>query len=76
MSRESDDNDDEEIDRLKAMAARLRAEASSLEADRAQELADAAERVFSKFDADGDGEVSVDELKEGLEKKLKVSEER
>ena len=56
---------DDEIERLKSMAAKLRAEASSLEAERAAELADAAERAFAKFDTNKDGEISLAELKDG-----------
>lgn len=35
-------------------------------------MADAAQRAFEKFDLNNDGEISVDELKLGLEKELKV----
>ena len=42
------------------------------QAEKAQELADAAERAFQKFDTNRDGSVSVTELKAGLEKVLKV----
>jgi len=71
------DNDDStdgssEVDRLRSMAAKLRAEAASLEANKAQEVADATERAFRKFDIDDDGEISFDELKKGLEKILKA----
>ena len=63
---------DDEIERLKSMAQKLRAEAAALEADRAQELAAAAESVFRKFDTNQDGEISLEELKTGLEKALKI----
>jgi hypothetical protein len=66
------EDNDSEIDRLKTMAANLRAEAAALEAGRAQELADAAERAFRKFDTDQDGEISLAELKAGLEKSFKT----
>lgn len=56
---------DDEIERLKSMAAKLRAEVSSLEAERAAELADAAERAFAQFDTNKDGEISLAELKDG-----------
>uniref|UniRef100_A0A6U0Q2Q4 EF-hand domain-containing protein n=1 Tax=Eucampia antarctica TaxID=49252 RepID=A0A6U0Q2Q4_9STRA len=66
------DDKDSEIERLRSMAAQLRAEASSLEAEKAQQLADVAERAFRKFDIDQDGMVSLSELKSGLEKVLKT----
>jgi len=67
-----DDAQDNEIERLKRQAAKLRAEAASLEADKAKQLAEAAEKAFNKFDVNSDGEVSLSELKMGLEKELKV----
>ena len=67
-----DDAQDNEIERLKRQAAKLRAEAASLEADKAKQLAEAAEKAFNKFDVNSDGEVSLSELKLGLEKELKV----
>lgn len=63
---------DDEIERLKSMAAKLRADAAKLEAEKAQQLADAAEKAFNKFDTNQDGEISVQELKAGLEKELKI----
>ena len=69
-SSESEDNDNE-IDRLQSMAAKLRAEAASLEAEQAQAMADAAERAFRKFDTNQDGQITVEELKVGLEKAFK-----
>jgi len=73
-----DDAQDNEIERLKRQAAKLRAEAASLEADKAKQLAEAAEKAFNKFDVNSDGEVSLSELKMGLEKELKteISEKR
>ena len=67
-----DDAQDNEIERLKRQAAKLRAEAASLEADKAKQLALAAEKAFNRFDVNSDGEVSLNELKLGLEKELKV----
>ena len=69
---EEDDAQDNEIARLQKMAAKLRAEAASLEADKAKQLAEAAEKAFNRFDINSDGEVSLSELKLGLEKELKV----
>ena len=69
---EDDDAQDNEILRLKKMAAKLRAEAASLEAAKASQLAEAAEKAFRKFDLNSDGEINVSELKAGLEKELKV----
>jgi len=63
---------DDEIQRLKSMAAKLRADAAILEAEKAQQLADAAEKVFRKFDTNQDGQITEDELKAGLEKALKM----
>jgi hypothetical protein len=65
-------DEDDEIERLRSMAAKLRADASALEAEKAQKLADAAEKAFRSFDTNKDGEISVEELKAGLEKTLKV----
>ena len=69
---QDDDAQDNEIERLKRQAAKLRAEAASLEADKAKQLAVAAEKAFNRFDINSDGEVSLSELKLGLEKELKV----
>lgn len=54
------------------MAAKLRADAARLEAEKAQQLADAAEKAFRKFDTNQDGEITLEELKAGLEKALKM----
>jgi hypothetical protein len=72
LSTPNEQDPDEEILRLRSLASKLRAEASALEAEKAQQMADAAQRAFEKFDLNNDGEVSVDELKLGLEKELKV----
>jgi Ca2+-binding EF-hand superfamily protein len=66
------EDSDSEIEKLRTMAAKLRAEAASMEAVKAQELADAAERAFRKFDTNQDGIVTLTELKAGLEKSLKM----
>jgi hypothetical protein len=63
---------DDEVNRLKSMAQKLRAEAAALEAARAQELAISAESAFRKFDTNQDGEIGLEELKAGLEKALKM----
>ena len=67
----ADDREDE-IERLKRMAAQLRAEAASLESEQRTAMAQAAERAFEKFDTNNDGEISVQELKAGLEKAFKT----
>lgn len=73
-----EDGAENEVERLRAMAARLRAEAAALEAQKAQQVADATERAFKKFDTNQDGMVTFEELKSGLEKVLKteLKEER
>ena len=68
----SDEEQDNEIERLKAMAAKLRAEAAELEAEKVNEMATAAEKAFNKFDLNNDGQISTTELKAGLEKALKM----
>lgn len=66
------EDNEEEIERLRSMAAKLRAEAAQLEAQQSQAVADAAERAFRKFDTNQDGQVSLAELKAGLEKAFKM----
>ena len=61
-----------EVERLKSMAAKLRAEASALEAQQKEERANETERAFRKFDTNQDGQISFLELKKGLEKYLKT----
>lgn len=67
----ADSETDDEIERLQSMAAKLRAEAAALEAEQSKAVAEAAERAFKKFDLNQDGNVSVQELKKGLEKEFK-----
>lgn len=64
--------EDDEIERLKSMAQKLRAEAAALEAERAKESAKVVEAAFRKFDTNSDGEITFEELKSGLEKALKM----
>jgi len=68
---DSEDKDDE-IERLRSMAAKLRAEAANLEYEQQQAVAVAAEKAFNKFDTNKDGEISLAELKAGLEKEFKT----
>lgn len=63
---------DNQVDRLRTMAAQLRNETSMLEANLAKEKAQAAEKAFRKFDIDQDGKISLLELRAGLEKALKL----
>jgi hypothetical protein len=71
MVSDSDNAKDDEIGKIRSMAAKLRAEAAGLESDQAQAMAAAAERAFQKFDTNGDGKVTLAELKAGLEKQFK-----
>lgn len=71
-SNEEQEKKDDEIERLRSMAAALRADAAKLEAGRQEEIATAAQRAFEKFDVNKDGEISLLELKAGLEKELKL----
>jgi len=64
--------DNDEIRRLQEMAAKLRQEAASLESQQQEERNEAAQKAFRKFDANGDGEVSIEELKAALEKTFKL----
>lgn len=68
----SPSDDEDEVQRLQTMAAKLRQEAASLEAQQQQERAQAAEKAFQKFDTNGDGQVSLEELKAALEKTFKM----
>lgn len=64
--------EDNEIDKLLSMAAKLRSDAAALEAEKAEQMAAVAEKAFRQFDTNQDGEISVAELKQGLEKILKT----
>mmetsp|Transcript_131589 Transcript_131589/g.380636 ORF Transcript_131589/g.380636 Transcript_131589/m.380636 type:complete len:389 (-) Transcript_131589:122-1288(-) len=72
LTPEQQTEEDDEIERLKSMAQKLRAEAAALEAERAEEISKAAEDAFRKFDKNDDGEITFEELKAGLEKSLKM----
>jgi hypothetical protein len=61
-----------EIEKLRSMAAKLRAEAASLEAEKTDEMAQAAQKAFQTFDTNQDGEITIEELKAGLEKTFKM----
>jgi len=63
---------DADVERLRAMAAKYRAEAAALEAERGRQSAAAAEKAFAKFDRNDDGEISLSELKQGLEQQLQT----
>jgi Ca2+-binding EF-hand superfamily protein len=54
------------------MAQLLRMEAAALEDSREHELEAIAESAFRKFDTNQDGEISLDELKAGLEIAFKM----
>jgi hypothetical protein len=62
---------DAEIERLRSMAAKLRAEAAALESEQADRMAEAAQKAFERFDTNQDGQITVEELKDGLEKIFK-----
>jgi hypothetical protein len=55
-----------ETDKLRSMAAELRAEVASLEAEKT------AQKNFKMFDTNKDGEISLQELKAGLEKTFRM----
>lgn len=55
---------------LKAEAAKLRAEAAEFESVAAQERAEAIAEVFRSFDTNNDGEISLEEFKNGLREYL------
>jgi len=63
---------------LKAMAAKLRAEAADLESQQASERAKFTQKVFQEFDANNDGDVTLEELKSALERifKMEIADER
>merc|ERR1719491_996580 len=62
---------DQDVERLQAMAARLREEAAALEGKQAWERSQVAGKAFDKFDTNQDGELSLDELRVALEKTFK-----
>eukprot|EP00592_Proboscia_alata_P009793 CAMPEP_0194359200 /NCGR_PEP_ID=MMETSP0174-20130528/6465_1 /TAXON_ID=216777 /ORGANISM="Proboscia alata, Strain PI-D3" /LENGTH=397 /DNA_ID=CAMNT_0039129977 /DNA_START=156 /DNA_END=1349 /DNA_ORIENTATION=- len=67
-----------EVQRLKAMAANLRAEAAELESQQASERTKFTEKIFQEFDANNDGDVTFDELKAALERtfEMEIADER
>ena len=72
LDQEHETAEGNEADRLRSMAAKLRAEAASLEAEQENEKTQAAQKAFQKFDNNKDGEVTLEELKAGLEKAFKM----
>lgn len=76
----SSDLDDEEalqVDsktaRMRALAAKLRAEAAQLEVEQKQYLVEKLKDIFDEFDTNKDGEISVEELKNGLSRALRAA---
>jgi len=67
-----------EVQRLKAMATKLRAEVAELESQQATERTKFTEQIFQEFDANNDGDVTLDELKAALERtfKMEIADER
>ena len=63
---------EEEVERLRNMAAKLREEVASLEQEKQESMAALAQKAFAKFDLNKDGEISIEELKAGLEKTFKL----
>lgn len=63
---------------LNAQAAKLRAEAAELEAEEKKIMVGKLTEIFNAFDTNKDGQISLQELKEGLTKTLKktVNEEQ
>ena len=64
---------------LKAEAARFRAEAAKMEQVQAEERSKKLEEIFKSFDTNQDGEISVEELRTGLNtmfKDLALTDER
>jgi hypothetical protein len=66
-----DSNADNEVERLRAMAKKLREEATTLATEQSRKVSESTQKAFSKFDLNKDGTISVDELKAGLEKAFK-----
>ena len=64
-----------EVERLRLMAQKLRAEASILETEQQKQFIEATKKVFSKFDTNNDGDITAQELSTGLQKMLKLEKE-
>lgn len=69
---------DPEVQQLLAAAAALRAQAAELEVSKREEELQQISKAFDSFDLDGDGSVSLEELRIGMNKLLKteISEEK
>jgi hypothetical protein len=69
---------DDEVERLRSMAKKLRDEASALAAEQAVKVSESTQKVFDKFDLNTDGAIDPEELKLGLEKvfKIELSDQR
>jgi len=67
-----------EVQRLKAMAAKLRADVVELESQQVSVRTKITEKIFQEFDANNDGDVTLDELKAALERtfKMEIADER
>ena len=67
-----------DVNRFRSAAAKLRREAAEMEAEQARERLEKVEQAFHNFDLNKDGEISFSELKTALEKLVKseLPEER